>query len=150
MNLGSAYTTTSTVRASGPLTEPSERERARRPVARYCKFQLPVSEYWPSPTSGRRRPRAQSGTWSGAGGQGWSCAAVVALRPDVDIPTHSWDTEDCGSQDPALKVAMPEAQYMADPKLPVKLCAPGVARTRTPVITVAILVPVVVSWGWVA
>ena len=55
-----------------------------------------------------------------------------------------------GGAAPALNVAMPDAQYMADPKLPAKLCAPGVARTWTPVTTVAMLVPVVVCWGWVA
>ena len=47
-------------------------------------------------------------------------------------------------------MAIPDAQYMADPKLPEKLTAPGVARTRTPVMTVAMLVPVVTCWGWVA
>ena len=45
---------------------------------------------------------------------------------------------------------MPDAQYIADPKLPAKLWGPGVARTWTPVITLAMLVPVVVCWGWVA
>ena len=47
-----------------------------------------------------------------------------------------------------LKVAIPDAQYMVDPKLPAKVCAPGEARTWYPVTTVAMLVPVVVCWGW--
>ena len=52
------------------------------------------------------------------------------------------------AQAPALKVAMPDDQYMDDPKLPEKAWAPGLARTWTPVMTVAMLVPVVVCWGW--
>ena len=47
-----------------------------------------------------------------------------------------------------MKVAMPDDQYMEDPKLPEKTCAAGLAETRTPVITVAMLEPVVVCWGW--
>jgi hypothetical protein len=53
-----------------------------------------------------------------------------------------------GTEAPALKVAMPDDQYMDDPKLPEKAWAPGLARTWTPVMTVAMLVPVVVCWGW--
>ena len=51
---------------------------------------------------------------------------------------------------PGLNVAMPEAQYMAVPKLPEKFSGPGVAMTRTPVMTVAMLVAVETCWGWVA
>ena len=51
---------------------------------------------------------------------------------------------------PALNMAMPDDQYMADPKLPEKLCGPGLARTWSPVMTVAMLVPVVTCWAWVA
>src|ERR1700686_321288 len=78
---------------------------------------------------------------------------LVAAEPDVTLAEEGGaDKEKSlgggGGRAPALNMARADDQYMGDPKVPEKLCGPELARTWTPVMTVAMLVPVVTCWAW--
>ena len=67
------------------------------------------------------------------------------MAPDGHVEIPGAERQRPSAQ--GLNTAIPEAQYIALPKLPVMLRAVGVVRTRYPVTTLAID-PVLVSCGW--